>query len=126
MINTPACYAIYVAMLVFRWLRDDIGGLENMRKINVEKAGILYDAIDNSKLYKGKSKKEFRSLMNVTFETGNKELDEKFAKGTDKAGMLNVKGYRGAGMRASIYNAMPVEGIKALVEFMKKFEKENT
>jgi phosphoserine aminotransferase len=126
MINTPSCYAIYIAMLVFKWIKDDIGGLENMKKINAEKAGILYDAIDNSKLYKGKAKKEFRSLMNVTFETGTEELSVKFAKEAAKENMLTLKGYRTAGgIRASIYNAMPVEGVKALVEFMKKFEKEN-
>jgi len=135
MINTPACYSVYIAMLVYKWLRDDIGGLENMRKINAEKAGILYDAIDNSKLYKGKSKKEFRSLMNVTFNIGDKEPDDQiyskkeleFCKETEKLGMLTLKGYRTAGgIRASIYNAMPIDGVKALVEFMKKFEKENT
>jgi len=127
MINTPACYSIYIAMLVFRWLRDDIGGLENMRKINTEKAGILYDFIDNSKLYKSVARKEFRSMMNVTYNTGNKDLDDKFCKEADKAGFVNLKGHRATlGMRASIYNAMTVDGIKALVEFMKKFEKENT
>jgi phosphoserine aminotransferase len=133
MINTPACYSIYIAQLVFKWIKEDIGGLENMRGINVEKAGILYDCIDNSKLYRGVAKKEFRSLMNVTFDVGTKdkgaiysELDEKFAKEAAKAGMLTLKGHRAAGgIRASIYNAMPVEGVKALVEFMKKFELEN-
>ena len=126
MINTPPCYAIYVAMLVLRWLKNDIGGLEAMKKINVEKAGILYDFIDNSGLYKGTARKEDRSIMNVTFVTGNKDLDVKFCKEADKAGFVNIAGHRSVGgMRASIYNAMPVEGIKSLVEFMKKFEKEN-
>jgi len=126
MINTPPCYAIYVAMLVFRWLKDDIGGLEAMKKINVEKAGILYNFIDNSSFYKGTAKKEFRSIMNVTFVTGNKDIDDKFCKEAEKAGFVNIAGHRSVGgMRASIYNAMPVEGIKALVEFMKKFETEN-
>ena len=127
MINTPACYSVYMAGLVFKWLRDEIGGLEEMRKINAEKAGILYDFIDNSDFYRGKSKKEFRSMMNVTFEVGGlEELSVKFAKEAEKAGMPSLKGYRSAGgIRASIYNAMPVEGVKALVGFMKKFETEN-
>ncbi|MCL2772203.1 MAG: 3-phosphoserine/phosphohydroxythreonine transaminase [Oscillospiraceae bacterium] len=126
MINTPACYAIYVAMLVFRWLKNDIGGLEAMKKINVEKAGMLYDFLDNSKLYKPTAKKEFRSIMNVTFVTGNKDLDDKFCKEAEKTGFVNIKGHRSVGgMRASIYNGMPVEGIKELVNFMAKFESEN-
>jgi len=126
MINTPPCYAIYIGLLVFKWLRDDIGGLENMKKINVEKAAVLYDYLDNSKLFKGTAKKEFRSIMNATFVTGNKDLDDRFCKEADKAGFVNIKGHRlVGGMRASIYNAMPAEGIKALVEFMKKFESDN-
>ena len=126
MINTPPCYAIYVCMLVLRWLRDDIGGLEGMQKINLEKARLLYDFIDNSKLYKNPVRKDCRSIMNVTFVTGNKDLDDKFPKEAEKAGFVNIKGHRSVGgMRASIYNAMPVEGIKDLIEFMKKFEIEN-
>jgi len=126
MINTPPCYAIYVCMLVLKWLKDDIGGLEAMKKINVEKAKILYDYIDNSKLFKNPVKKEFRSIMNVTFVTGNKDLDDKFAKEAEKSGFVNIKGHRSVGgMRASIYNAMPIQGLKDLVEFMKKFETDN-
>ena len=126
MINTPACYAIYVALLVFRWLRDDIGGLEEMKKINVEKAGILYDFLDNSKLFKPVAKKEFRSIMNVTFVTGNKDLDVKFCKEANKAGFVNLNGHRSVGgMRTSIYNAMPIEGLKELVKFMGQFEINN-
>jgi len=126
MINTPTTYSIYMAQLVFKWIRDDIGGLEAMKKINVDKANILYDCIDNSKLFKGCAKKEFRSVMNVTFVTGDKDLDAKFVKEAAAAGLVTLGGHRAVGgMRASIYNAMPVEGIKKLVEFMKKFETEN-
>jgi len=124
--NTPACYSIYIAMLVYKWLIEDIGGLEAMQKINVDKAQILYDCIDNSKLYKSTVKKEFRSIMNVTFVTGSEDLDKKFIKEAGKNSIVNINGHRSVGgMRASIYNAMPVEGIKTLVEFMKKFESEN-
>lgn len=126
MINTPPCYAVYLAGLVFKWIKEDIGGLEAMRKINQEKAQILYDCIDNSKLYKGHAKVEYRSLMNVTFVTGNKDLDDKFVKEAMATGFVNLKGYRTVGgMRASIYNAMPTEGVEKLTEFMQKFEKEN-
>ena len=126
MVNTPPCYSIYLAGLVFKWLKEDIGGLDAMHKINIDKAKILYDCIDNSKLYKGYAKPEYRSLMNVTFVTGDKNLDDKFVKEAAAAGLLNLKGYRSVGgMRASIYNAMPTEGVKALVEFMRKFECEN-
>jgi len=126
MINTPACYSIYIAMLVFKWIAEDIGGLEAMEKINIDKAQILYDFIDNSKLYKGTAKKEFRSIMNVPFVTGDETLDKKFIKEAAQNGLTTLSGHRSVGgMRASIYNAMPVDGIKALVEFMKKFESEN-
>lgn len=126
MINTPACYSIYIAMLVFKWLIEDIGGLEAMQKINIDKSQILYDFIDNSKLFKSTVKKEFRSIMNVPFITGSEELDNKFVKEAEKNGLKTLKGHRAVGgMRASIYNAMPVDGIKSLVEFMKKFESEN-
>ena len=126
MINTPPCYAIYVALLVLKWLKEDIGGLEAMKKINVDKAAILYDFIDNSKLYSNPVRKDCRSLMNVTFVTGNKDLDSKFCKEAEKSGMVSIAGHRSVGgMRASIYNAMPTEGIKTLVEFMKKFELDN-
>jgi len=97
-----------------------------MQKINEEKAGLLYDAIDNSSLFSGTVQKKDRSLMNITFVTGNPDLDAKFVKEAEKLGMVNLKGYRTVGgMRASMYNAMPVEGAKALVDFMKKFEMEN-
>ena len=126
MINTPACYSIYIAMLVFKWIAEDIGGLEAMEKINIDKAQILYDFIDNSKLYKGTAKKEFRSIMNVPFVTGDETLDKKFIKEAAQNGLMTLSGHRSVGgMRASIYNAMPVDGIKSLVEFMKKFESEN-
>jgi len=126
MINTPPCYAIYVALLVFRWLKEDIGGLAAMREINLEKASLLYDFIDNSTLYKNPVRPPFRSMMNVTFVTGDKDRDERFAKEAEAAGLVNIKGHRAVGgMRASIYNAMPREGICHLIEFMKKFEMAN-
>ena len=126
MVNTPPCYSVYLAGLVFKWLKEDIGGLEAMRRINIDKAKVLYDCIDGSKLYKGHSRPECRSLMNVTFMTGDADLDNKFVKEAAAAGLVNLKGYRTVGgMRASIYNAMPVGGVEALVKFMGKFEKEN-
>ena len=125
MFNTPPCYTIYIAGLVFKWIKK-IGGLEYMKNINSEKAALLYDFLDNSKLFKGTVVAEDRSLMNVPFVTGNEELDAKFVKESKAAGFVNLKGHRSVGgMRASIYNAMPVEGVKKLVEFMKKFEEEN-
>ena len=125
MYNTPPCYSIYVAGLVYKWIKE-LGGLEAMEKINKEKAGMLYDFLDSSELFKPCADKEYRSLMNVTFVTGDEELDKKFCKEATAAGFVNLKGHRSVGgMRASIYNAMPVEGVKALVEFMKKFEAEN-
>ena len=125
MYNTPPCYAIYVAGLVYKWILG-LGGLEAMKKINEEKAAILYDYLDSSELFKPGADKGYRSMMNVTFVTGNEELDKKFCKEADAAGFKNLKGHRSVGgMRASIYNAMPTEGVKALVEFMKKFEAEN-
>ena len=125
MYNTPPCYAIYVAGLVYKWILG-LGGLEAMKKINEEKAAILYNYLDSSKLFKPGADKEYRSMMNVTFVTGDEELDKKFCKEADEAGFKNLKGHRSVGgMRASIYNAMPTEGVKALVEFMKKFEAEN-
>ena len=112
-------------MLVLRHLKK-MGGVKEIQKINEYKANILYDYIDNSKLYKNNVAKKDRSLMNVPFVTPSAELDEKFVKEASKAGLVTLKGHRlVGGMRASIYNAMPVEGIKALIEFMKKFEKEN-
>ncbi len=125
MYNTPPCYPIYVAGLVIKWIMD-LGGLEAMKKINVEKADILYNYLDSSKLFKPCADKDSRSMMNVTFATGDAELDKKFCKEADAAGFKNLKGHRVVGgMRASIYNAMPVEGVKKLVEFMKNFEAEN-
>ncbi|MGN0517280.1 MAG: 3-phosphoserine/phosphohydroxythreonine transaminase [Acutalibacteraceae bacterium] len=127
MYNTPPCYTIYIAKLVLEWLKNDIGGLENMQKINEKKAGIIYDFLDNSKMFSGTVAKEDRSLMNIPFVTGNPELDAKFIKESVEAGFVNLKGHRSVGgMRASIYNAMPVEGCEKLVEFMRKFEEENS
>lgn len=123
--NTPPCFNIYVCGLVFAWLKK-MGGLETMQKINEEKASILYDYLDESSLFKGTVRKEDRSLMNVPFITGNEELDKKFIEESNKAGFKNLKGHRTVGgMRASLYNAMPIDGVKALVDFMKKFELEN-
>ena len=125
MYNTPPCYAIYVAGLVYKWILG-LGGLEVMKKINEEKAAILYNYLDASELFKPGADKEYRSMMNVTFVTGDEELDKKFCKEADAAGFKNLKGHRSVGgMRASIYNAMPTEGVEKLVEFMKKFEAEN-
>ena len=125
MFNTPPCYCIYIAGLVFKWIKK-MGGLEEMKKINEKKAKILYDFLDSSKLFKGTVTKEDRSLMNVPFVTGNDELDAKFVAESKAAGFENLKGHRTVGgMRASIYNAMPKEGVEALVAFMEKFEREN-
>ena len=125
MFNTPPCYAIYIAGLTFKWIKK-MGGLEKMKEINEKKAKVLYDFLDNSKLFKGTVVPEDRSLMNVPFVTGNDELDAKFVAEAKKAGFVNIKGHRSVGgMRASIYNAMPIEGVEKLVEFMKKFEEEN-
>ncbi len=123
--NTPPTYAIYIFKLVLEWIKEQ-GGIAAIQKINEEKAKILYDFLDSSKLFKGTVAKEDRSLMNVPFVTGNDELDAKFVKEATAAGLVNLKGHRSVGgMRASIYNAMPVEGVKALVDFMTKFEQEN-
>jgi phosphoserine transaminase len=123
--NTPPAYGIYVCGKVFKWLKAQ-GGLSVMKEKNEKKADILYDFLDNSKLFKGTVRKEDRSLMNVPFVTGNEELDAKFIKAAQAAGFVNLKGHRSVGgMRASIYNAMPIEGVEKLVEFMKKFEAEN-
>lgn len=127
MYNTPPCYSIYMCKLVLEWIKNDIGGLQEMEKRNVKKCGILYDFLDSSKLFKGCAEKDSRSLMNVTFVTGNEELDAKFVKEATVLGFMNLKGHRSVGgMRASIYNAMPIEGVEKLVAFMKKFEAENT
>ena len=123
--NTPPAYGIYICGKVFKWLKK-MGGLEAMKERNEKKAKILYDYLDESKLFKGTVRKEDRSLMNVPFITGNEELDAKFVKEAKEAGFENLKGHRTVGgMRASIYNAMPIEGLEKLVEFMKKFEAEN-
>ena len=123
--NTPPCYGIYICGKVFKWLKK-MGGLEEMQRRNIEKAKILYDFLDESKLFKGTVRKEDRSLMNVPFVTGDKDMDAKFVKEATEAGFVNLKGHRTVGgMRASIYNAMPKEGVEKLVAFMKKFEKEN-
>lgn len=120
--NTPPCYNIYVCGLVFEWVKR-CGGVKAIQKINEEKAKLLYDFIDDSKLFKGTVEKYDRSMMNVNFVTGNEELDKKFVKEAAQRGLVNLKGYRTVGgMRASLYNAMPVEGVKALVGFMKGFE----
>jgi len=125
MYNTPPCYAIYMAGLVYKWVLE-LGGLEKMKEINEKKAAILYDFLDSSKLFKAVAEKEYRSMMNVTFVTGDADLDKKFCKEAAEAGFVNVKGHRSVGgMRASIYNAMPTEGVEKLVEFMKKFEENN-
>lgn len=126
MFNTPPCYTIYVAGLTMKWLKNTIGGLDAMKEINERKAKVLYDFLDNSKLFKGTVVPEDRSLMNVPFVTGNDELDAKFVAEAKAAGFVNLKGHRSVGgMRASIYNAMPIEGVNKLVEFMNRFEKEN-
>lgn len=123
--NTPPAYGIYVCGKVFKWIKN-MGGLEVMKEKNEVKAKLLYDFLDESKMFKGTVVKEDRSLMNVPFVTGNEELDAKFVKEAKAEGLENLKGHRTVGgMRASIYNAMPYEGVKALVEFMKKFENEN-
>ena len=123
--NTPPCYGIYICGLVFKWLKKN-GGLTAMQKRNEEKAKILYDYLDQSELFRGTVRKEDRSLMNVPFVTDNQELDAKFVAEAKAAGFENLKGHRSVGgMRASIYNAMPKEGVEALVAFMKKFEEEN-
>jgi phosphoserine aminotransferase len=123
MFNTPPTFAIYIAMLVFQDLIKK-GGVKAMQKINEQKAALLYDYLDSSILFKGTAQKKYRSLMNVTFVTGNEELDKKFVAEAKNKGIVNIKGHRSVGgMRASIYNAMPVEGIKRLIEVMKDFEK---
>ena len=123
--NTPNCFCIYVCGKVFKWLKK-MGGLEAMKERNEKKAAILYDFLDQSEMFHGTVEKKDRSLMNVPFVTGDKELDAKFVKESQKAGFENLKGHRTVGgMRASIYNAMPMEGVEALVAFMKKFEEEN-
>lgn len=123
--NTPPAYGIYICGKVFKWLKKK-GGLSAMKQYNEEKAKILYDFLDQSSMFRGTVEKKDRSLMNVPFVTGNEELDAKFVKEAAAAGFVNLKGHRTVGgMRASIYNAMPKEGVEKLVAFMKKFEEEN-
>lgn len=125
MYNTPPAYGIYICGKVFKWLKK-MGGLEAMKAYNEKKAAVLYDFLDRSKLFKGTVAKEDRSLMNVPFVTGDEALDAKFVKEATAAGFVNLKGHRSVGgMRASIYNAMPIEGVEKLVAFMEEFEKNN-
>ncbi len=125
MYNTPPCYPIYVCGLVLKWIKS-IGGLQQMKEINVKKAQMLYDTLDNSKLFSNPVKHCCRSMMNVTFRAEDEEINAKFVKEATAAGFANLKGHRSVGgMRASIYNAMPTEGVEALCEFIKKFEAEN-
>ena len=125
MYNTPPCYTIYMAKLVYEWILD-MGGLDVMKEKNVKKAKVLYDYLDSQDYYIAPVKADSRSMMNVTFVTGDADLDKKFASEAAKAGLKNLKGHRSVGgMRASIYNAMPYEGVEALVAFMKKFAAEN-
>ncbi len=126
MVNTPPTYTIYFIKLVTEWIRDEIGGLSNMKKLNAEKAALLYDYLDGQDFYKTHVVKADRSMMNVTFRTGDDELDKKFVAESIEAGMTNLKGHRAiGGMRASIYNAMPKEGVSYLIDFMDKFAKAN-
>ena len=125
MYNTPPCYCIYIAKLVYEWILG-MGGLEEMKRRNERKASLLYDYLDSQDYYTAPVEASSRSMMNVTFVTGDKDLDAKFAKDAAAAGLANLKGHRSVGgMRASIYNAMPYEGVEALVAFMKKFAEEN-
>lgn len=124
--NTPPCFTIYMCKLVLEWIKEQ-GGLEAIKANNIKKAGLLYDYLDSSKMFKSVIPVEDRSLMNIPFVTGNEELDAKFVKEATAAGFINLKGHRTTGgMRASCYNAMPIEGVEKLVEFMKEFEKANS
>lgn len=124
--NTPPCWPIYISGMVFQWLKDQ-GGLEAMGKRNHEKAALLYDYLDSSSLFHGTARKEDRSIMNVPFITGSDDLDAEFIAGAPARGIENIKGHRSVGgMRASIYNAMPMEGVKALVDYMAEFEKSHS
>ncbi len=125
MFNTPPTYAIYICKLMLDWV-EEMGGIDAMEKINEEKAATLYNFLDNSKMFSATVEGDSRSIMNIPFVTGNDELDKKFIAEATKAGFVNLKGHRSVGgMRASIYNAMPLEGVKKLVEFMSEFEKNN-
>jgi phosphoserine aminotransferase len=125
MYNTPPCYAIYILGLVLEWMKEN-GGVEAMAKRNREKAAILYDHLDSSKMFRSPVDKEFRSLMNIPFVNGDADLETRFVKEAAAAGLVNLAGHRlVGGMRASIYNAMPKEGVVALVDFLKRFEAAN-
>ena len=125
MYNTPPTYGIYILKLVLDWVKEK-GGLEAMKALNEKKAAVIYDFLDGSKMFKATVQGKDRSLMNIPFVTGNDKIDAKFVSEAKKAGFINIKGHRSVGgMRASIYNAMPIEGCQALVDFMKKFEAEN-
>lgn len=126
MFNTPPTYAIYICKLVLDWIEKEIGGLEKMKELNLRKANMLYDFLDNSAMFKATVEKDSRSMMNIPFVTGNDEIDAKFVKEATAAGFVNLKGHRSVGgMRASIYNAMPEKGVAELVAFMKEFEAKN-
>ena len=123
MYNTPPCFCIYMMGLVLEWLEKEMGGLAAMQRRNEAKAALLYDYLDASRFFKNPVKKPFRSMMNVTFTSPSPELDKAFCAGAAQNGLVNLKGHRSVGgMRASIYNAMPMEGVQALVDFMQKFE----
>lgn len=127
MFNTPPTFAIYICDLMLQWLEEEIGGLTKMKEINERKAALLYDYLDHSKMFNGPVAKEDRSLMNIPFVTGDKDLDAKFIKEAKEKGFVNIKGHRSVGgMRASIYNAMTYEGVQQLVAFMEHFERENS
>lgn len=124
--NTPPCWTIYMCKLVLEWIKS-MGGLEGIKANNIKKADLIYNFLEESRMFRSTVEKEDRSLMNIPFVTGNEELDAKFVKEATAAGFINLKGHRTVGgMRASVYNAMPVEGVEKLVEFMKKFEAENS
>jgi phosphoserine aminotransferase len=125
MLNTPASYSLYVAGLVFKWLKQ-LGGLAAVEKLNIEKAGLLYDFLDGSEFFRNPVAKEDRSRMNIPFTLKDAKLDEAFLKGAAERGMVQLKGHRSVGgMRASIYNAMPIEGVRTLVDYMREFEKKH-
>ena len=126
MYNTPPAYGIYICGKVFKWLKEQ-GGLEAMAEYNKKKAAVLYDFLDSSNMFHGTVVAKDRSLMNVPFVTGSEEMDAKFIKEATAAGFVNLKGHRSVGgMRASIYNAMPIEGVEKLVAFMEAFEQANS
>lgn len=126
MYNTPPTYSIYVCKLVLEWIKNEMGGLSGMEKYNQKKAAVLYDFLDSSKMFSATVAKSDRSVMNIPFVTGDAALDDKFVAAAKSAGFVNLKGHRSVGgCRASIYNAMPLEGVEKLVELMRRFEKEN-